>query len=151
MAQHDQIIADAAGLAFRNDINAALAALFSSSSGAAEPTVKAAGQLWFNSTSGVLQVRNSANTAWQSLTGSLGGSITVSSPITFTGTSAGVGTGLIAVQDARTTLGEDGNAVFAINKQNSATPGLMLGNDGNGAALIGNNNAALRFGKWVSG
>ncbi|RVJ23795.1 phage tail protein [Sinorhizobium medicae] len=151
MAQHDQIIADAAGLAFRNDINAALAALFSSSSGAAEPTVKAAGQLWFNSTSGVLQVRNSANTAWQSLTGSLGGSITVSSPITFTGTSAGVGTGLIAVQDARTTLGEDGNAVFAINKQNSATHGLMLGNDGNGAALIGNNNAALRFGKWVSG
>ncbi|RVM24156.1 phage tail protein [Sinorhizobium meliloti] len=151
MAQHDQIIADAAGLAFRNDINAALAALFSSSSGAAEPTVKAAGQLWFNSNSGVLQVRNSANTAWQSLTGSLGGSITVSSPITFTGTSAGVGTGLIAVQDARTTLGEEGNAVFAINKQNSATHGLMLGNDANGAALIGNNNAALRFGKWVSG
>ncbi|AEH78156.1 phage tail protein [Sinorhizobium meliloti] len=151
MAQHDQIIADAAGLAFRNDINAALAALFSSSSGAAEPTVKAAGQLWFNSSSGVLQVRNSANTAWQSLTGSLGGSITVSSPMTFTGTSAGVGTGLIAVQDARTTVGEEGNAVFAINKQNSATHGLMLGNDGNGAALIGNNNAALRFGKWVSG
>lgn len=151
MAQHDQIIADAAGLPFRNDINAALAALFSSSSGAVEPTVKAAGQLWFNSSSGVLQVRNSANTAWQSLTGSLGGSITVSSPITFTGTSASVGAGLIAVQDARTTIGAEGNAVFAINKQTSATHGLMLGNDGDGAALIGNNNAALRFGKWVSG
>ncbi|WP_318872011.1 phage tail protein [Sinorhizobium meliloti] len=135
----------------RTDINAALAALVSSSSGTVEPVTKVAGQLWFNTSTGLLSLRNAANTAWIGVASQLGGTVTLTSPLSFTGTSAGVGTGLIAVRDSVVTVGAEGNAVFAINKQNSATHGLMLGNDGNGAALIGNNNAALRFGKWVSG
>ncbi|MDX0855103.1 phage tail protein [Sinorhizobium medicae] len=151
MAQHDMVVDNAPGLSVRTDINAALAALVSSSSGTVEPLTKVAGQLWFNTSSGLLSLRNAANTAWVGVASQLGGSITLTSPLSFTGTSAGVGTGLIAVRDSAVTVGAEGNAVFAINKQNSATHGLMLGNDGNGAALIGNNNAALRFGKWVSG
>ncbi|WP_018011746.1 hypothetical protein [Sinorhizobium medicae] len=151
MAQHDMVVDNAPGLAVRSDINAALAALVSSSSGTVEPLTKVAGQLWFNTSSGLLSLRNTANTAWIGVASQLGGTVTLTSPLSFTGTSAGVGTGLIAVRDSVVTVGAEGNVVFAINKQNSATHGLMLGNDGNGAALIGNNNAALRFGKWVSG
>lgn len=69
MAQHDQVIDNASGLAVRTDINAALAALFSSNSGTVEPTVKAAGQLWFDTTTapGTIKIRNSANNAWITL------------------------------------------------------------------------------------
>ncbi|MDX1036534.1 phage tail protein [Sinorhizobium medicae] len=151
MAQHDMVVDNAPGLAVRSDINAALAALVSSSSGTVEPLTKVAGQLWFNTSSGLLSLRNAANTAWFGVASQLGGTVTLTSPLSFTGTSAGVGAGLIAVRDSVVTVGAEGNVVFAINKQNSATHGLMLGIDGNGAALIGNNNAALRFGKWVSG
>lgn len=151
MAQHDQVIDNGPGLAVRTDFNAALAALFSSSSGAVEPAVKVAGQLWFNTTTGKLQVRNSGNTAWQSLTGELAGTVSITSPVTFSGASAGATTPLIEVRDSVTTTGATGNAVLAINKQNSATEALIFGNDGNGAALIGGNNVPLRFGKWVSG
>jgi len=70
MAQHDQVIDNATGLAVRTDINSALAALFSSNAGAVEPSVRVAGMLWLDtSTVGqtVLKVRNDANTAWIAL------------------------------------------------------------------------------------
>jgi hypothetical protein len=151
MAQHDQVIDNGPGLTVRTDINAAFAAIFSSSSGTVEPTVKVAGQLWFNTTTGKLSVRNAANTAWTDLSSSLGGAITVTSPITFTGTSASEEARLIDVRDNRATTGAVGNAVFGIMRQNSTTACLMLGNDGNSSALIGGNNVATRFGKWVTG
>ena len=66
MAQHDMILADAAGLALRTDLNAALAALVSLNSGAAEPPTKYAGMLWLDTSvsNGALKMRNQANTAW---------------------------------------------------------------------------------------
>lgn len=70
MAQHDQVIDDGPGLAVRTDINAALAALFSSSAGVTAPTVRAPGQLWFdtsNTTAPTLWIRKSDNTAWMRL------------------------------------------------------------------------------------
>lgn len=70
MAQHDQVIEDGAGIAVRDNINQALAALFSSSSGAQEPTVIVPGQLWFDISdplAGKLWLRNSANDAWLAL------------------------------------------------------------------------------------
>ncbi|MEJ6847559.1 phage tail protein [Sinorhizobium fredii] len=151
MAQHDQVIDNGPGLAVRTDFNAALAALFSSSSGAVEPAMKVAGQLWFNTTTGKLQLRNSANTAWQGLTDSMSGIITLAPPVTFTAATPDVGTEVLKIRDTRTTTGAVGNAQFSINRQNSDTEALILGNDGNGAALIGGNNVALRFGNWVAG
>jgi hypothetical protein len=151
MAQHDQVIDNGPGLAVRTDINAALAALFSSSSGSIEPAVMVAGQLWFNTTAGKLQLRNAANTAWQGLTGELGGTVTLTSPVSFSGTSTDVASPLIEVLDTRTTTTTTGNAVFSINRQNSDTEALIFGNDGNGAALIGGNNVPIRVGNWVSG
>ena len=64
MAQHDQVIGNDIGLPVREDINAALAAAFSSSSGATEPAVKVPGQLWFDTSSSSLKVRNAANDNW---------------------------------------------------------------------------------------
>lgn len=67
MAQHDQVIDNAPGLAVRTDLNAALAALFSSSSGPVAPVVTVPGQVWFDtSTVGVnrMWMRNQANSLW---------------------------------------------------------------------------------------
>lgn len=68
MAQHDQIIADGSGADVRADLNAALAAVFSSSSGTLTPVVTVAGQLWFNPADDHLYMRNATNTAWIVLT-----------------------------------------------------------------------------------
>lgn len=151
MAQHDQVIDNGPGLAVRTDINAAFAAIFSSSSGTVEPTKKVAGQLWFNSSTGRLQVRNAANTAWEAVSKYMGGTVTLDSPVAFAGASTAVGNALVGVQDSRVTTGAEGNSVFAVNRQNSTTPALMFGNDANSAGLIGSNNATTRIGKWVSG
>lgn len=67
MAQHDQTIEDGAGVAVRDNINQALAAIFSSSSGATEPTTLVAGQLWYDVSDpahGKLWLRNADNSGW---------------------------------------------------------------------------------------
>lgn len=70
MAQHDMVIENAPGLGFRDDVNAALLALITQSSGAIEPTVMYPGQLWLDTSiapNGALRQRNLANSAWISL------------------------------------------------------------------------------------
>lgn len=67
MAQHDYSIANQAGLAFRQDLNNALAAIVSQNSGANEPSTTFAYQLWADTTAGVLKVRNTSNSGWITL------------------------------------------------------------------------------------
>lgn len=64
MSQHDQNIANDTGAAVRTDINNALGALFTLSSGAAAPATTIAHMLWVDTTSGTLKRRNAANTGW---------------------------------------------------------------------------------------
>lgn len=64
MAQHDYILNNQSGLAFRQDLNNALAAIVSVNSGAAEPSTTYAYQLWADTTTGWLKQRNAANSAW---------------------------------------------------------------------------------------
>jgi hypothetical protein len=64
MAQHDMIIDNQTFPAFRSDLNNALQALAGSNIGASPPSVTYAGQLWANTSDGVLWVRNAANAAW---------------------------------------------------------------------------------------
>jgi len=64
MSQHDQVLANQAGAAFRSDLNDALAALWNLSSGATEPATKTAYMFWADTTSGLLKQRNAANSAW---------------------------------------------------------------------------------------
>ena len=62
--EHDFIISNASGSAVRQDLNNALQALVSNSSGATEPGTKYAYQFWADTTDGQLKQRDSANNAW---------------------------------------------------------------------------------------
>ena len=64
MAQHDYIIANQSGAAFRSDLNNGLAAIVSNNSGAAQPSTTYAYQWWADTTTGLLKIRNAANNAW---------------------------------------------------------------------------------------
>lgn len=64
MSQHDMDIANASGSAVRADLNLALGALVSNSSGATEPTTTFAYMWWADTTAGILKQRNAANSAW---------------------------------------------------------------------------------------
>jgi hypothetical protein len=67
MAQNDFVIADQTASAALADINSALQSLASCSSGSSEPSVKYANQLWYDTTTHILKVRNEANSAWISV------------------------------------------------------------------------------------
>lgn len=92
MAQHDQVIDNGPGASVRSDINAAVSALFSCSSGSVEPNTTVAGQLWWDSTNSVLNVRNQPNTAWLPIAVNVGASYL---PIT-----GGTATGQITIKPA---------------------------------------------------
>ena len=67
MSQHDIDLANAAGAAFRADLNNALGALVTNSSGATAPSTTFAYQWWADTTTGILKIRNAANSAWISV------------------------------------------------------------------------------------
>jgi len=64
MAQHDYVIANGTGAAVRSDLNGALGAIVSNNSGATEPATTYAYQWWPDTTTGLLKIRNAANSAW---------------------------------------------------------------------------------------
>ena len=64
MSQHDYVLDNQAGSAFRADLNNAMLALVSQNSGATAPATTFPYQLWADTTTGVLKVRNSGNSAW---------------------------------------------------------------------------------------
>lgn len=64
MAQHDYIISNQSGAAFRGDLNNGLAAIVSQNSGATQPSTTYAYQWWSDTTTGLLKLRNAANSAW---------------------------------------------------------------------------------------
>lgn len=64
MSQHDFVLDNATGAAFRADLNAALLAVISQSSGTSEPATMYAYQFWADTTTGLLKIRNAANNAW---------------------------------------------------------------------------------------
>ena len=76
MAQHDYVIANGTGAAVRSDLNGSLAAIVSNNSGATEPGTMYAYQWWADTTTGLLKLRNSANSAWISLR-ELDGTLTI--------------------------------------------------------------------------
>ena len=67
MSQHDFNIANQSFPATRTDLNNALVALASNSSGDAEPTTKYANQWWYETDTNTLKLRNEANDGWISI------------------------------------------------------------------------------------
>ena len=66
MSQHDFNIANQSFPATRTDLNNALQALASNSSGDAEPSTTFANQWWYETDTNTLKLRNEANNAWLS-------------------------------------------------------------------------------------
>jgi hypothetical protein len=64
MAQHDFILDNAAGAAFRVDVNAVLQAIATNNSGATEPATTYPNQWWYDTSTSKLKRRNNANDAW---------------------------------------------------------------------------------------
>ncbi len=62
--QADFVCANAAGAAFRSDLNDQLMALGTLSSGSSAPSTTYAHQLWADTSANKLKVRNSANNSW---------------------------------------------------------------------------------------
>lgn len=62
--QHDMDIANGSGATVRSDLNNALEALATLSSGATEPSTTLAYQPWADTTSGLLKQRNASNLGW---------------------------------------------------------------------------------------
>lgn len=70
-------IANSGGSTYRAAVNTALAAIQSSSSGAAAPSPTVAGMLWYDTTNSILKRRNTANTAWIDVSSDTVGALTV--------------------------------------------------------------------------
>lgn len=64
MAQHDYNIANQTFPATRTDINNVLDAIVSLNSGANQPSTPYAYQLWYDTTTDILKIRDSSNGAW---------------------------------------------------------------------------------------
>lgn len=64
MAQHDGEVLNGTGLEVREDINDAFLALFGNSSGTSAPSTTFAYMWWADTTTGLLKIRNAANSAW---------------------------------------------------------------------------------------
>ena len=64
MAQHDYNLANQSGADFRADLNNALSAIVTVNSGATAPSTTFSHQLWVDTSSNVLKIRNAANDAW---------------------------------------------------------------------------------------
>ena len=64
MAQHDYVISNGTGAAVRSDLNGALGAIATNNSGATEPATTYAYQWWPDTTTGLLKIRNAANSGW---------------------------------------------------------------------------------------
>jgi hypothetical protein len=67
MAQHDYVIDNQSGASFRSDLNNALAAIVSQNSGSTAPATTYAYMMWPDTTTGLLKMRNGANTDWITL------------------------------------------------------------------------------------
>jgi hypothetical protein len=64
MSQNDFNIANQGFAAFRGDLNSALQALATNSSGATGPSTTYAYQWWYDTTANILKIRNAANSDW---------------------------------------------------------------------------------------
>jgi len=67
VSQHDYLIDNQNGASFRSDLNNALAAIVTQNAGVTAPSSTFARQLWADTSSSVLKIRNSTNTGWEVL------------------------------------------------------------------------------------
>lgn len=134
MSQHDYILDNASGAAFRADLNQALLAIVSNNSGGSAPSVTYPYMYWVDTLSGWLKQRDASNTAWISiypLTTGINGLLdpylfykTDKSTVVFSKT----GTGTISIK-AGTVLKVNGNVFTFSTAAAVVMPTLTAGTD----------------------
>ncbi len=67
MSTHDYVINNQSAVAFRADLNDALAAIVTQNSNATAPTTTYANMFWYDTATNILKKRNEANSAWINL------------------------------------------------------------------------------------
>lgn len=114
MAQHDYVIANGTGAAVRSDLNGALAAIATINSGATAPTTTYAFQLWADTTTGLLKIRNAANSAFVTVgtlaSTNLGLLTTTSAASTYLALAGGTITGALEIGSAGSLVFEGSTA-----------------------------------------
>jgi len=108
VATHDYVISNGTGSAVRSDLNGALAAIVSQNSNASEPATMYAYQWWADTTTGLLKIRNAANSAWVTI-----------------GTLASANLGLLPLAGGTMT------GVLAVTAGTAALPGIAVSGDTN--------------------
>lgn len=114
MAQHDYVIANQSGLAFRQDLNNALLAIVSQNSGATEPSTTYAFQWWADTNTTTLKFRNASNSAWISVgdysTANFGLLTSATAASTYLALSGGTVTGALEIGSAGSLVFEGSTA-----------------------------------------
>jgi hypothetical protein len=114
VAQHDYVISNGTGAAVRSDLNGALGAIATNNSGATEPTPAYAYQWWPDTTTGLLKIRNAANSAWVTVgtlaSANLGLLTTTSAASTYLALAGGTITGALEIGSAGSLVFEGSTA-----------------------------------------
>lgn len=148
MSQHDMDVANGPGLTFRTDMNAALQALVSQSSGAATPNPTFPCQVWADTGTGRMKKRNSTNTAWLDM-GALDSMLRDAVSASFFAADTGAANAYVCnFTPAITARSESVPIRF---KATNANTGSCTINDGFGVvALVGGAHSALQGGEIVA-
>lgn len=131
MSQHDMVIENQGFAATRADINAALAALATNSSGATEPATTYAFQPWADTTADRLKIRNAANDGWVSV-------LVLSTGAPVSGADAPVNTNI-------TSMGNNTSTIYTTAGTSTAytiTPNPVIAAYAAGQSFVVNFNAA---------
>jgi hypothetical protein len=114
VAQHDYVISNGTGAAVRSDLNGALAAIVTNNSGATEPATTYAYQWWPDTTTGLLKLRNAANSGWVTVgtlaSANLGLLTTTSAASTYLALAGGTITGALEISSAGSLVFEGSTA-----------------------------------------
>jgi hypothetical protein len=112
--QADYVVSNGTGAAVRSDINGQLAAIVTNNSGAVEPTTTYAFQWWADTTTGLLKIRNAANSAFVTVgtlaSANLGLLTTTSAASTYLALAGGTITGALEIGSAGSLVFEGSTA-----------------------------------------
>jgi len=157
MSQNDYVIANQTTPLFRADLNLALQALASNSSGSSAPSTTYANMLWYDTANNTLKMRSEADDAWITL-GTLDQSLNTFTPAGLVGTSADadftVDPTLLATRATIKTLVDTIPAPSAPTTTEvlSATAGATAGAVGTYAFMERTgNNSAINIGGTIGG
>ena len=146
MAQHDMNVANADGATVRADLNNALAALVSLTSGATAPTTVFAYMPWVDTANNLLKQRNAANSAWVTVAtlgetyGTLGTAAEWTAAQNFNATAlsdgATINWNLDANQVTQVTLGGNRTMAAPTNMKDGGFYGLTVIQDATGGRTL---------------